>query len=35
MDYEPKWIGLDNQIYREFFMLTLGEFSGYVYSNKN
>lgn len=35
MDYEPKWIGLDNQIYREFFMLTLGEFSGYIYSNKN
>ena len=32
MDYEPKWVGLDNQIYREFFMKTLGEFSGYVYS---
>ena len=35
MDYEPKWVGLDNQIYREFFMKTLGKFSGYVYSNKN
>lgn len=35
MDYEPKWVGLDNQFYREFFMKTLGEFSGYVYSDKN
>lgn len=35
MDYEPKWVGLDNQIYREFFVKTLGEFSGYVYSIKN
>ncbi|MDG1954739.1 MAG: hypothetical protein P8I51_07595, partial [Polaribacter sp.] len=23
-DYEPKWVGLDNQIYREFYYLTLG-----------
>lgn len=27
--YTPMWIGLDNQIYREFFILTLGDFSGY------
>ena len=27
----PKWVGLDNQIYKEFFMMTLGDFSGYVY----
>ena len=25
----PNWIGIDNQIYREFFYLTLGEYSGY------
>ncbi len=29
LDYNPLWIGIDNQIYREFFILTLGEFSGY------
>ena len=23
------WIGLDNQIYRSFFIKTLGDFSGY------
>ena len=34
-DYEPKWVGLDNQIYREFYYLTLGEFSGYVKTIKN
>lgn len=28
-NYNPKWIGIDNQIYREFFILTLGDFSGY------
>lgn len=28
--YSPKWIDLDNKIYREFFMLTLGDFSGYT-----
>lgn len=27
---DPKWVGIDNQIYREFYMMTLGEFSGYV-----
>ena len=31
----PKWVGIDNQIYREFFYLTLGKFSGYEYSNIN
>lgn len=35
MNYDPGWIGLDNQIYREFYMKTLGKFSGYVYSDKN
>lgn len=25
----PKWIQIDNQIYREFFYMTLGDFSGY------
>jgi len=30
----PKWIGIDNQIWREFFYMTLGEFSGYVMNNK-
>ena len=34
-DYEPKWVGLDNKIYREFYNLTLGEFSGYVKTIKN
>jgi len=29
-DGVPKWTKLDNQIYREFYMMTLGEFSGYV-----
>ncbi len=33
-NYNPLWVGLDNQIYREFFHLTLGKFSGYVESNK-
>jgi hypothetical protein len=28
--YSPMWIELDNKIYREFFMLTLGDFSGYT-----
>ena len=27
------WIGIDNQIYREFFIKTLGDYSGYI-SNK-
>jgi|TARA_Y100000294_G_C8487049_1_gene309177 hypothetical protein len=27
---KPKWVGLDNQIYREFFIKTLGKFSGYT-----
>ena len=26
---EPKWYKLDNQMMREFFMITLGHFSGY------
>ena len=26
----PKWVGIDNQIWREFFYMTLGEFSGYL-----
>jgi len=34
-DYKPMWVGIDNQFYREFYMKTLGEFSGYVYSDKN
>jgi len=29
-NYNPMWIGLDNQLYREFFYLTLGDFSGYT-----
>lgn len=33
-DYDPRWVGLDNKIYREFYYLTLGEFSGYVKSDK-
>ena len=28
-DYEPRWVGLDNKIYREFYYLTLGKYSGY------
>ena len=32
MDYDVKWVGIDNQLYREFFFLTLGAFSGYVES---
>ena len=28
-DYDPKWVGMDNQIYREFYCLTMGSFSGY------
>ena len=28
-DYEPKWVSLGNQIYREFYYLTMGSFSGY------
>jgi len=31
----PNWIGIDNQIWREFFYLTLGEFCGYSSQNKN
>ena len=27
----PMWFTLDNQWLREFYMMTLGEFSGYVY----
>lgn len=30
----PKWVSLDNQIYREFFSLTLGEYCGYVMVKK-
>lgn len=29
-NYTPNWIGIDNQIYREFFFLTLGKYSGYT-----
>jgi hypothetical protein len=25
----PQWVKIDNQIYREFFYITLGKFSGY------
>jgi hypothetical protein len=25
----PFWVGLDHKVYRDFFVLTLGEFSGY------
>ena len=27
---QPQWVKIDNQIVREFFMKTLGDFSGYV-----
>jgi len=30
--YSPMWIGIDNQIYREFLHLSLGDFSGYCKS---
>lgn len=30
--YSPMWIGIDNQIYREFLYLSLGDFSGYCKS---
>ena len=33
-DYDPRWVGLDNKIYREFYYLTLGSFSGYSYCEK-
>lgn len=33
MNYNPKWIGIDNQIYREFFILTMGDYSGYIENN--
>ena len=26
---DPKWVTLDNQIYRDFYMMTLGQFCGY------
>ena len=29
------WIGLDNQIYRQFFIKTLGDFSGYIKRDVN
>ena len=29
------WIGLDNQIYRQFFIKTLGDFSGYISKHIN
>jgi hypothetical protein len=28
--HTPTWIGIDNPIYREFFYLTLGKYSGYT-----
>ena len=31
----PKWVGIDNQIWREFFYLTLGKFSGYELMDTN
>jgi|TARA_B110000858_G_C17637418_1_gene396402 hypothetical protein len=31
----PQWVKIDNQIYREFFYLTLGKFSGYEKTIKN
>ena len=30
-DGTPMWYSLDNQLLREFYMMTLGKFSGYVY----
>jgi hypothetical protein len=27
--YNPQWVKIDNQIYRDFFYLTLGQYSGY------
>ena len=30
--YNPQWVNIDNQIYRDFFLLTLGEYSGFVMS---
>ena len=31
-NFNPKWVGLDNQLYREFYYLTLGDYSGYILS---
>jgi len=28
-NYNPLWIGINNKLYREFFYMTLGKFSGY------
>ena len=33
-NYNPVWIGIDNKLYREFFCLTLGKFSGYFTINQ-
>ena len=31
-DKDMVWVKIDNQIYRELFMITLGEYSGYVFN---
>lgn len=31
---EPMWYSLDNQWIREFYMMTLGEYSGYVFKTE-
>ena len=30
----PTWYGIDNQILRDFYVKTLGDFSGYVRSQE-
>ncbi|MBC8442626.1 MAG: hypothetical protein H8D80_00390 [Proteobacteria bacterium] len=30
LGWNPMWVKIDNQIVREFFVKTLGEFSGYI-----
>ena len=32
---EPKWYSLSSQMVREFYMMTLGDFSGYGYEERN
>ena len=31
---QPRWVKIDNQIVREFYMKTLGDFSGYAYQKE-
>jgi len=32
---EPRWYSLSSQLVRQFYMMTLGDFSGYVYEEMN